>query len=114
MQTLSESGLSTVVKSLNVYEHCRKISTRDAKRLQGDAVSVHDGYKVSSHRYGGHRNATEMVHAGTLSNFIARLVFLPSRVQLSCFEGCPRVHHVSEKKVKQQKKQGPDGTKLNP
>lgn len=33
----------------------------------------------------------------TVSNFVARTVFLPSHGQLSCFEACPRVHHVSEK-----------------
>lgn len=35
--------------------------------------------------------------AVTVSNFVARTIFLPSHGQLSCFEACPRVHHVSEK-----------------
>lgn len=70
MQTLSESGLSTVVKSLNVDEECWKISARDANRLQADAVGVEDGSEVTIRRYGGHRNTTKMgFSAGTVSNY---------------------------------------------
>lgn len=36
-----------------------KNSAREAKRLQGDAVSVHDGSGLTSHRYGGHCDTTK-------------------------------------------------------
>lgn len=42
--------------------------------------------------------------AVTVSNFVARIVFLPSRGQLPCFKACARVHHVSEKKSKAAEK----------
>lgn len=79
-----------------------------SRRLQTDQPPVRRSLQYNQN------GPVRVFSAVTVSSFVARTVFLPGHGQLPCFETCPRVHHVSEKKVKQQKKQGPDGTKLNP